>query len=476
MAQVSGNPFNVKFDKVTIVKFNGNDSMEITPQVIEFTLYQTIFDAMIKADMVIGEGIGLMNNYPWSGEEVVTVEVVQDGEETPGTGQKSFRRELKFVISAIKDIVVADDARNVMYAIELVSVEAFTNAKTRVSHAYNEDIETMIQDVYEKYIVKTNPNAKALKIFPDTKKIRKLVIPMLKPFDAISWLCKFAISDTPDKTYTHVFYETLDNFTFKSLQKKTFRGDEDDLAVTLASREKYFYISNLEVVKKDTQAYNALVAQGFSDTRTINDLKMNKRYSALEKIVGGYYENDIVEINALLNDYKITNSQLKYKDYEFTTLHPGSGYNTKEYIENVIKEYEEPESSPRVRYIMNNFDDANQPSFRDKFGKSARSFLAFQQVDLTISVAANLLQRPGDLIWVELPEFHGFNVNKRDDYLSGLFITSEIKTVMRVGGRSQSYLRINKDSFTQNLALNHNYNFNATSPQQTSSANTRGPR
>jgi hypothetical protein len=157
-------------------------------------------------------------------------------------------------------------------------------------------------------------------------------------------------------------------------------------------------------------------------------------------------------------------------------MHPGSGYNTSEYISNVIKEYDEPESSPRVRYLVNNFDDSNQPSFRDKFGKSARSFLAHQQVDLTISISPNLLHRPGDLIWVELPEFHGFNTNKDDDYLSGLFVTSEIKTVMRSGGRAQTYMRINKDAFSTNLETKHRYAFDSSGPQQTSSANTRGPR
>ena len=126
--------------------------------------------------------------------------------------------------------------------------------------------------------------------------------------------------------------------------------------------------------------------------------------------------------------------------------------------------------------MVNNFDDSNQPSFRDKFGKSSRSFLAHQQVDLTIAISPNLLHRPGDLIWVELPEFHGFNVNKDDDYLSGIFITSEIKTVMRVGGRAQTYMRINKDSFSKNLELKHRYAFETAPPQQTSSANTRGPR
>ena len=97
----SSNPFNAKLEQVIITKFNGSDRMSIMPQIAEFTLHQSIFSTMLKADMVVIDGIGLMNNYPWSGEEVVTVELVQDGEESVGTGQKQFERTLTFIINAM---------------------------------------------------------------------------------------------------------------------------------------------------------------------------------------------------------------------------------------------------------------------------------------------------------------------------------------------------------------------------------------
>jgi hypothetical protein len=141
----------------------------------------------------------------------------------------------------------------------------------------------------------------------------------------------------------------------------------------------------------------------------------------------------------------------------------------------VKDEFVKPESSARIRYIINNYDDENQPSFRDKFGRSAMSFLAFQQVDISIAINTNLLMRPGDLIFVELPEFHGFNMNDNDKYLSGYYIVSEIKTILRQGGKSASYVRINRDSFTKNLALKHNFSFESPDPAVAAS-NPQGPR
>ena len=473
----SDNPFNVTLQDIIITKFNGTDRMSVMPQVVEFVLYQSIFSAMLKADIVFSDTIGLMNNYPLSGEETIEVTMKQDGEEQTGTGQKEFTKTVTFIISAINNILVSEDGRTMSYAMELASYDAFTNAKTRVSHAYNDDIENMIEEVYKNYVVKgrASPKPKTLKIFKDTEKVRKLVIPNIKPFDAIAWLCKFAISKEPEKYYTHMFFETLENYTFKAMQKLTFRDLEDTTAILAAAKEKYMYVSNIELVRNNPKAMDALRERGYSEDRLIGDFKINKRYSALEKIIGGYFENELVEVNMLKNDYKITRKELKYKDYEFNTINPGTGYNTAEYIENVKNEYEEPETSARIRYIINNYDDENQPSFRDKFGRSAMSFLAFQQVDISMAINTNLLVRPGDLIFVELPEFHGFNLNDADRYLSGFYIVSEIKTIIRQGGKSGMQVRINRDSFTRDLALKHNYQFDSPDPA-VSTTNPMGPR
>ena len=62
-----------------------------------------------------------------------------------------------------------------------------------------------------------------------------------------------------------------------------------------------------------------------------------------------------------------------------------------------------------------------------------------------------------------------------DQYLSGFYIVSEIKTILRQGGMSGSYLRINRDSFTRDLALKHNYAFSTPDPP-VSNTNPMGPR
>ena len=121
------NPYVVKLEEVFMTKFNLTDRLNIMPQVLEFVLHQSIFSPVIKATLVINDSIGLMNNYPLSGEERIEITLTQ---------LENVKKKLSFCITAIKDITSANTTRTTSYVFELASEEAFANAKIRVSKAY----------------------------------------------------------------------------------------------------------------------------------------------------------------------------------------------------------------------------------------------------------------------------------------------------------------------------------------------------
>ena len=137
------NPFNVRLVDVVITKFNGTERLSIVPQVVEFVVYQSVFSPVMKASLVVNDYINLLNNYPLVGEETVEVTVTQLSDQGENF-ELMFKME--YVISAIKDISVNSTNRQLVYVIDLVSKEAFNNAKTRISKAYSTNIEEMIVD------------------------------------------------------------------------------------------------------------------------------------------------------------------------------------------------------------------------------------------------------------------------------------------------------------------------------------------
>ena len=470
------NPYLVGVDEITMTKFDGSDQMSIKPQVVEVVVYQSIFSPLLKVTLLLNDYVNLLNNYPMVGEETITLSLKQkelDGETVSYTAD--------FVVDSIRDILVSDGGRQLVYSIDLVSKEAFRNAKVRVSKAYYDNVENIVRDLLTSYI-KTD---KDLVLYsngdkPDdeatvTKKTRKYVVPNIPPFAAVKFLTKYAVSDDTNNYYTYLFYEVLNgqkksnvvteyresnsktvkpNFVFKPLQKQTYLAAVDDAARTAAEQNPYFYVSNIEAIRGNKEAMENLARRGFVESRSITGFKFNKRYSSLEKLVGGYFESDYVEVNMHQKDHKVTN--FKVNDLQ-NTLYP-SKLNTDKYISDIVSEDTRTETAARIRYIVNNYDDLTQPALRDKFGKSASDYLAYHSIDISVGIPTNLDVRPGDLIYIHVPEFHGFNQVTDDAYLTGFFTISEVKNVIRMTGETSTLLRVNKDSLLNGIFASTMFN------------------
>lgn len=452
MTDTSSNPFFAGFYDVTIQKFDGTDLMSIKPQVLEVNIYQSIFSPVLKGSITLSDPVDLLTNYPITGEETVTVYFRQNGSD-PGSIDQF---KVEFVISSISDVLVDSTNRMSSYTIDLISSEAFVNAKTRISRCYVDNIENMIQDI----VSNTLKSTKDFNVFSNSKINRNLIIPNIPPFAAIEWLTKYCVSADDKKYYTFLFYETLASggissdetyykpgFTYKALQRPSWRGLLDDQAKDSARLNPYFYIADRAMLNS-RDYYASLVQKGFSEDRIILNFKYNKRYTTLEKILGGYFNNEYVEVSMQQKDHRI--SKFNIRDDAYSPLDP-SPLNTAKYIDDVVSNDTRNEKSARTKYIINNYDDLSQPSLRNRFGRSASSSLAYSQTDISLVVYTDLKHRPGDLIYVNFPEFHGFNQALENPYLSGYYIISEIKNNIRSDGVTSTTLRINKDSYAQTV-------------------------
>lgn len=463
------NPYLVGVDEISMTKFDGRDQMSIKPQVVEVVLYQSTMSPTLKVTLLFNDYVNLLNNYPMVGEETITLTLKQRG---PNDEPTTYTAE--FVISAIRDIMVNDGGRQLIYSIDLVSKEAFNNAKTRVSKAYYDNVESIIRDLLKSYL----KSSKDLVLYDTkenldqsqtvTKKTRKYVVPNITPFAAIKFLTKYAVSENDKEEFSYCFYEVLNgikkstvvtdyresnsksvkpSFVFKPFQKQTYLGAVDAAARKAAEENPYFFVSNIEALRGNQAAMEALSNRGYTESRSITGMKLNKRYSTLEKIIGGYFENEYVEVNMHQKDHKVTKFKLENLK---NTLYP-SKLNTDKYIKDVVEHNEDSETSARVRYIVNNFDDLAQPALRDKFGPWAADYLAYKNIDINVGIPTNLDVRPGDLIYIHVPEFHGFNQVSDDAYLTGLFTVSEVKSVIRTSGETSTLLRVNKDSLLNGI-------------------------
>jgi hypothetical protein len=452
------NPLELQIVEVVIQKFNKSEKLIITPQFIELTLFQSIFEPVIKAEMVLNDNIGLFVNWPFTGEEIFSISYKQLSAADAST---TIQKTIDFICRGVRKIIVDDRARSMMYIVDLCSVEFLQNTRKYVSHAYNDKIEDAAEKLYNEYISDDTQKQfqKPLKPFikEESQKVRSIIIPNLRPFQAIQWLAKHAVAKDYDKHYLYLFYEDLDQFNFVTIQQLI--EDASKNRQQLMS-QKYIYSSDIES-SFSSPAKAGANADPETNLRVITNLVINKRFSSIEKIASGYFQNELFEISMLQKSYNSTPTELM-PDESSISLEPNP-LNTTEYINYVKNDKENTEYSNRIRYIINNYEDSDSqnksnPEYRLKIGPSIKYLIALNQVDFTITVPANMGLKAGDVIFVSLPENHGFNQVQIDKYATGLFIVSEVKQVINSGNRAATSLRIYKDGYLNRLSETSLYN------------------
>ena len=451
------NPLQINISDISIEKFNFTDKMSLLPQFVEISIYQSIFEPCIKAEMLVNDQIGLFTNYPFTGEELVTVTYQQL---TELGSDRTNSKEIRFIINGVRNISADDRARTLTYVVDLISVEFLQNSRKLVSHAYNDLIEDMAEKLYDEYI-KNDTEEKYGKSKPFNKeesiKVRNMVVPNLRPFQAIQWLAKHAVAKDYENHFLYLFYEDTEGFNFITIQKLIEEAlkNRDTL-----KDNKYRYVS-------DVEAGRATSTDSNEDLYLITNLVNNKRFSSIEKIAGGYYQNELFEISLLQKSYTSTPTELDPDKLGEFTLEKFP-LNTPDYITYVKNKVEQTEYANRIRYIINNyedFDDQNksQPNYRYKFGNTNKYTYALNQIDLTITIPANMNIKAGDIIYCDIPENHGFNMVEVDKYVTGLFIVTETKQILSTGNRAASTLRIQKDGYLNKLLESSLYNSGTSS-------------
>lgn len=476
MAQ-SNNPYELNISNVYLQKFNGTDRISILGQVGKFDLYQSLFAPCMKASLDISDSIDLFTNYPLTGEERVIIEYTQleitNEEGRPsvlGSPTRSNPKQVEFVITDIMNIEVAANSRLKTYTIVLASEEYFESARKKLAIAYQGIISETAEDIYNEHIKKditrrkatTNSTANKTITIEETSKAKTLVIPNLHPLDSINWLTKYAISAEDDKHVSYCFFENMNGFHFVSLQKiiKEARERYIDLL-----RNRFFVVSNIENARAISTVDSNLEKNIYF--RLATNLKTNKRLSTQEKLAGGYFQNEYVEINLLQKSYNVTKVELDPNENFNNISLEKYAMNTPEYIEMARENTDErKETIPKIRYFINNTQLGEYNDYRKKFGLSTQYFLALNQVDIHMVVPPDFNLNIGEVIYVEFFNNSGFSDAGTDKYLSCLFMITELRHTMIPGAIGSTTLRLNKDAYLSELDKQMRYgNSNNTQRQ-----------
>lgn len=461
----SPNPLDLQIKDVRLIKFDGSDPISILPQTLEINIYQSLFSPLMKATIFVGDFIGLYTNYPLLGEEIVEI-TIEPTMEDPNTRpdianldkyELTRRKEvLRFFISEARNISVDDSGRAAAYILELYSEEMLENGRTRVQRAYKGRYDQLIEEVIRKDL---NSKKLFLGFTPDgepepTRGVQIGNVPNLRPIETIKWFTGRSVADLVDSVF-FVFFERFEGFYFSTVQQiiKKFKNLSKSVEPL-----KYYYISTFtqETLKKNNEA-------NFNEHYFITALKVNKRFSTYEKLIGGYFENELQEID--ITNFSVKSRRSYLNTNPFYSL-GSSVYNSKGFINKMQNpEGDINSKTSRIRYTVtqNNSDGdyANNPNdFGDKFGEAVRTQLSFSQVFVTVAVPGDTRLQPGEVIEIVIPENHGFDEIKDDKFISGYFLVTNVKHGIRNDGKYVCTLDLFKDSYLESVDENNKSLYN----------------
>ena len=206
-------------------------AVDIKKIVGSIELVENIYESSMVGKLQVFDAQDVRTLLPITGMEKLHLKF-----NTPGLNGVNFTEETGkyFHIYKIERINQDPKAqRSQGYDIFFTSKEYYFNYMTKVSKAYEGPIEGAIEDILrnKKYLNST----KAL-TFEPTSTNTKYVIPNLRPFEAIDYLCTQSVSKKY-KNAGYVFYETPAGYFFRSLESMY----AVDGAAGRPHKFKYFY-------------------------------------------------------------------------------------------------------------------------------------------------------------------------------------------------------------------------------------------
>tara|TARA_Y100000590_G_scaffold395399_1_gene475344 strand:- start:321 stop:1865 length:1545 start_codon:yes stop_codon:yes gene_type:complete len=338
------------------------------------------------------------------------------------------------------------------YDIFFCSRETYYNNLRKVSKAYTGQVELGVEDIFKntKYL----NSRKSLYVEP-TKKHTRMVIPNVRPFEAIDMLARKAVSGKYENA-GYLFYETKEGYQFRSIESLLAVGG------SVARPAKWNYQFGVKNVRHHSGG-----KQIVNDLHQVDSWNLSKPVDILPNIEGGAYASKLIEhdmfnktINETVFDYKRewanhfhtehkfggkTGKNLPLPDAKFDTLYHGIN---KEFDQKVMFKsntaYIHDTQKDGITYTL----DSISSKHTTQKAMSQRQLLS--NGILEIIAPGNSTLQAGDIITFDMPLMEPIGHNKKlksNPYWAGRYLIYDIKHMIdRQDDRYSLQIRAVKDT------------------------------
>jgi hypothetical protein len=427
-------PQDYSLDSILVVTSLGQ-TLDLRHVMQGLIYYEDLYSNCITGQIIINDGTGYISMYNFCGMEYLTLAFSKPGIENSQV-KKTFR---VFKIDNRKMV----NEQNENYVIHFCSEENVISEQYKVSKSYkNKKIHEMVEDiVYNK--LKVLPEKFDTVNIEKTKNLRDIIVPNLKPFEAINWLCTHAISENPKTLGSpYLFYENFFGYNFKSLQ-------------SLFDSEVY---GEYKYEPKNVTT---------SEDRRVIDLQASRNnilsyepvsvFDTLNMINSGGYANRMITIDPLRLTFDEVN--FDYKKY-FENAKKLNEFDLLPIAENRFNRTANTTYDSMLKMVTTNtgqttynqYIKTNDPSVRDIEIEKTIPFRAAQLAHINyhrykLLLSGDPKMTVGSVITVNIPDLAILPEGKPlDKFYSGKYLVTAVKHSIDVDNRFMTLVEVSKES------------------------------
>lgn len=474
---------DLEIKKCDIISAEGKIS--IKDAVVEINYFEDMFINCSSGKLTINDSMGLQNKFSWTGNEYLELELAK-----PGTEGIDYILPLKDKFRIYTNSgrhLTKDDNENLI--VNFCSEELFLSEKIKISKSYkNKRIDEIVKDICKSFLgiqvddVK-DENGKVIK--PSKLQLEKtlgtyhIVIPKLKPLEAINWLATLAISQKigPEGGANYLFYKNRDGFFFKSIlsifnsvAEYRYRNPlsyQEDKTGGSASSGYWYGIKN---TSQTNITSNEESFQGDPYHQIISYQIMNS-FDSMESHQRGMFGNRLLPINFLTRTHEKADFNYDkywnfihekielYREPEMNSVKLTSNAtdrfnsNSTVNMESTIKLYPSTTNSLDSKYIKSNLDDNINLSIN-----RVENTIPYRYAQLALIGHTRLkILIPGDpfisigrLVFINFPQTAKDAGGKKlyDRFLTGYYLVTCVRHKTDQENNFETVLELLKDSYT----------------------------
>lgn len=280
---------STQFTIKELVVVTKSGEVDISAIYEEISIYDTMLLPVMTGKVLITDTIGLSGKLLFDGSESILIEIVKDENSNIMNFKKAFR--------IYKQTGKSNEGLNSQkYVLNFVSDELIYSDQQRVNQAFDTTYKMIVERVLIDYLKVPENNLNG--IFNETKGVRKVVVPNLRPFEAIEWCSKRAVDENNSPNF--MFFQNAIGYNFASLSK---------------------LLTQKEILDVKFEPKNILSENAMTEISSARNLEVVSQMDAMDRVRSGVDSGKFIGFDPITRT--ISTKKISYADH-FNSMKHGN--------------------------------------------------------------------------------------------------------------------------------------------------------